>query len=156
MLLRRFEREAQATALMRSAHTMELYDFGIADDGTFYYVMELLDGFDLDELVERFGPVPAERAVRFLRQICASLAEAHEAGLIHRDVKPANLYACHYGREVDFIKVAERHLRPGLRRLLAPHRLAGVQGNHADGDDRAAREPGAGASLPADQPPRSG
>jgi serine/threonine-protein kinase len=107
MLLRRFEREAQATALMRSAHTMELYDFGIADDGTFYYVMELLDGFDLDELVERFGPVPAERAVHFLRQICGSLAEAHEAGLVHRDVKPANLYACHYGREVDFIKVLD-------------------------------------------------
>jgi serine/threonine-protein kinase len=107
MLLRRFEREAQATALMRSSHTMELYDFGMTEDGTFYYVMELLDGFDLDELVERFGPVPAERAVHFLRQICASLAEAHEVGLIHRDVKPANLYACRYGREVDFIKVLD-------------------------------------------------
>jgi len=107
MLLRRFEREAQATALMRSSHTMELYDFGMTDDGTFYYVMELLDGFDLDELVERFGPLPAERAVHLLRQICASLAEAHEAGLIHRDVKPANLYACRYGREVDFIKVLD-------------------------------------------------
>jgi serine/threonine-protein kinase len=107
MLLRRFEREAQATALMRSAHTMELYDFGMADDGTFYYVMELLDGFDLDELVERFGPVPAERAVHFLRQMCASLAEAHQAGLIHRDVKPANVYACRYGRDVDFIKVLD-------------------------------------------------
>ncbi|HEY7637740.1 MAG TPA: serine/threonine-protein kinase [Gemmatimonadales bacterium] len=107
MLLRRFEREAQATALMRSAHTMELYDFGVADDGTFYYVMELLDGFDLDELVERFGPVPSERAVHFLRQMCSSLAEAHEAGLIHRDVKPANVYACRYGREVDFIKVLD-------------------------------------------------
>ena len=107
MLLRRFEREAQATALMRSSHTMELYDFGMADDGTFYYVMELLDGFDLDELVERFGPVPPERAVHFLRQICASLAEAHEAGLIHRDVKPANVYVCRYGREVDFIKVLD-------------------------------------------------
>jgi eukaryotic-like serine/threonine-protein kinase len=107
MLLRRFEREAQATALMRSSHTMELYDFGMTDDGTFYYVMELLDGFDLNELVERFGPLPAERAVHMLRQVCASLAEAHEAGLIHRDVKPANLYACRYGREVDFIKVLD-------------------------------------------------
>jgi serine/threonine-protein kinase len=107
MLLRRFEREAQATALMRSAHTMELYDFGVSDDGTFYYVMELLDGFDLDELVEKFGPVPPERAVHFLRQMCSSLAEAHEAGLIHRDVKPANVYTCHYGREVDFIKVLD-------------------------------------------------
>lgn len=106
-LRRRFEREAQATALMRSPHTLELFDFGVADDGTFYYVMELLDGFDLDELVGRFGPVPAERALHFLRQVCASLGEAHDAGLIHRDVKPANLYACRYGREVDFIKVLD-------------------------------------------------
>ncbi|HET8624910.1 MAG TPA: serine/threonine-protein kinase [Gemmatimonadales bacterium] len=106
-MLQRFEREAQATALMRSAHTLELYDFGVADDGTFYYVMELLDGFDLEELVERFGPVPPERALYFLEQICESLAEAHEAGLIHRDIKPANLYVCRYGRQVDFIKVLD-------------------------------------------------
>lgn len=106
-LLRRFEREAQATALMCSPHTLALYDFGMADDGTFYYVSELLEGFDLDQLVKQFGPVPAERAVHFLRQICASLAEAHEAGLIHRDIKPANVYACRYGREVDFIKVLD-------------------------------------------------
>jgi serine/threonine-protein kinase len=107
LLVRRFEREAQATALMRSPHTMDVYDFGVADDGTFYYVMELLDGFDLDELIERFGPVPAERAVYFLRQMCDSLAEAHEAGLIHRDVKPANVYVCRYGRESDFIKLLD-------------------------------------------------
>ena len=107
LLLRRFEREAQATAQLRSPHTMELYDFGVADDGTFYYVMELLDGFDLERLVQRFGPVPPARAVHFLRQVCASLGEAHEAGLIHRDVKPANLYACRYGREVDFMKVLD-------------------------------------------------
>jgi eukaryotic-like serine/threonine-protein kinase len=107
MLLRRFEREAQATALLRSSHTMELYDFGVAQDGTFYYVMELLDGFDLEELVNRFGPVPPERAVHLLRQVCDSLGEAHQAGLIHRDVKPANLYLCRYGREVDFIKVLD-------------------------------------------------
>jgi eukaryotic-like serine/threonine-protein kinase len=107
LLLTRFEREAQATALMCSAHTLALYDFGVADDGTFYYVSELLDGFDLDQLVRQFGPVPAERAVHLLRQICDSLAEAHEAGLIHRDIKPANVYACRYGREVDFIKVLD-------------------------------------------------
>ncbi|MGH7528400.1 MAG: serine/threonine-protein kinase [Gemmatimonadales bacterium] len=107
LALRRFEREAQATALLRSSHTMELYDFGVADDGTFYYVMELLDGFDLDQLVEQFGPVPPERAVHLLLQICNSLAEAHEAGLIHRDVKPANVYACRYGRELDFVKVLD-------------------------------------------------
>jgi serine/threonine-protein kinase len=106
-VLHRFEREAQATAVMRSSHTIELYDFGAAEDGTFYYVMELLEGFDLERLVERFGPVPAERAVHLLLQICDSLAEAHEAGLIHRDVKPANVFACRYGREVDFVKVLD-------------------------------------------------
>jgi eukaryotic-like serine/threonine-protein kinase len=131
LLLRRFEREAQATAQMRSPHTMALYDFGVADDGTFYYVMELLDGFDLDALVDRFGPVPPERAVHFLRQACASLAEAHEAGLIHRDVKPANIYACRYGRDVDFIKVLDfglvKHERSddGADRLTAAHMSPG-------------------------------
>jgi serine/threonine-protein kinase len=105
--LRRFEREAQATAAMRSPHTMELYDFGISDDGTFYYVMELLDGFDLESLVSQFGPVPAERAIHFLRQLCHSLAEAHAEGLIHRDIKGANVFACRYGIEADFIKVLD-------------------------------------------------
>jgi serine/threonine-protein kinase len=84
--IRRFEREAQATALLRSPHTIHLYDFGMADDGTFYYVMELLEGFDARTMVEKFGPVPAERAIYFLHQICDSLGEAHEVGFIHRDV----------------------------------------------------------------------
>jgi serine/threonine-protein kinase len=105
--LKRFEREAQATALMRSPHTIHLYDFGIADDGTFYYVMELLEGFDAETIVERFGPVPAERAIYFLQQICDSLGEAHEMGLIHRDIKPGNVYVCRYGRSVDFVKVLD-------------------------------------------------
>ena len=88
------------TAGLRSPHTIQLYDFGVTDEGSFYYVMELLEGFDLQVLVERFGPVPVERAVHFLRQVCHSLSEAHERGLIHRDIKPANVYACRYGREV--------------------------------------------------------
>ena len=131
-VVRRFEREAQATALLRSAHTVELYDFGRADDGTFYYVMELLDGFDLNELVEQFGPVPPERALHFLRQICASLGEAHEAGLVHRDIKPANMYACRHGRDVDFVKVLDFGLVkhggmtvPGGDKLSAEHLGAG-------------------------------
>jgi serine/threonine-protein kinase len=103
----RFEREAQATASMRSPHTIELYDFGIADDGTFYYVMEFLDGFDLQALIDQFGPIPSERAVYLLTQICHSLAEAHAEGLIHRDIKPANVYVCRHGREPDFIKVLD-------------------------------------------------
>ena len=106
-LLARFEREAQATASLRSPHTIELYDFGVADDGTFYYVMEFLEGFDLDTLVRRFGPVAPERAIHFLEQVCHSLAEAHASGLVHRDIKPANVYVCRYGRDVDFVKVLD-------------------------------------------------
>jgi len=107
LLVQRFQREAQATALMRSAHTVELYDFGMTEDGTFYYVMELLDGLDLSQLVRSSGPVPPERALHFLQQICDSLGEAHAAGLIHRDVKPANIHVCRQGRKLDFIKVLD-------------------------------------------------
>jgi serine/threonine-protein kinase len=106
-MVKRFEREAQATAAMRSPHTVGLFDFGAAEDGTFYYVMELLDGYDLDTLIKRFGPVPADRAIHLLRQVCHSLAEAHERGLIHRDIKPANIYACRYGRDADYVKVLD-------------------------------------------------
>lgn len=106
-LLARFEREAQATSLLRSPHTIELYDFGVADDGSFYYVMELLDGFDLESLVTKFGPLPVERAIHLLTQICHSLGEAHADGLIHRDIKPPNVYVCRYGRDVDFVKVLD-------------------------------------------------
>jgi serine/threonine-protein kinase len=105
--LTRFEREAQVTAALRSAHTIQLYDFGITQTGTFFYVMELLNGLDLDELVTRFGPVSPARAVHFLRQICDSLGEAHEQNLIHRDIKPGNVYVCRYGRSVDFVKVLD-------------------------------------------------
>ncbi len=103
----RFRREAEAAATLRSPHTISLYDFGSSSDGTFYYVMELLDGIDLEQLVERFGPVPPERAVHLLRQSCASLGEAHAAGLIHRDVKPSNIFSCRMGLEVDFVKVLD-------------------------------------------------
>jgi serine/threonine-protein kinase len=105
--LKRFEREAQATAALRSPHTIEVYDYGVSDDGTFHYVMELLDGFTVQALVERFGPVPPERAVGLLRQACHSLAEAHAAGLVHRDVKPANMFVCRLGLDVDFVKVLD-------------------------------------------------
>lgn len=107
LALARFEREAQATASMRCPHTIDLYDFGTTDDGSFYYVMELLDGIDLESLVEEHGPLPAERAVYLLRQICHSLGEAHDHGLIHRDIKPANIFACRYGRELDWVKVLD-------------------------------------------------
>jgi serine/threonine-protein kinase len=104
---RRFEREAQAIALLRSPHTVELYDFGVSTDGAFYYVMELLEGLDADTLVRRFGPVPAERAIHLLRQVCHSLSEAEARGLVHRDVKPANIFVCQYGEDYDFVKVLD-------------------------------------------------
>jgi len=103
----RFEREAKATAALRSPHTVEVYDSGTSEDGTFYYVMELLDGYDADTLVKRFGPVPPERAVHLLRQVCHSLEEAHRAGMVHRDIKPANIFVCRYGLELDFVKVVD-------------------------------------------------
>jgi len=109
----RFAREAEATSSLRSPHTVELYDFGVSQEGTFYYVMEFLDGVDLAELVKRFGPLPAERVVYLLKQICHSLGEAHERGLVHRDIKPANIFVCRYGREVDFAKVLDFGLVKG-------------------------------------------
>ena len=104
---RRFEREAQVIAQLRSPHTVTLFDFGIADDGSFYYVMELLDGVDAERLVKRFGPVPAERVVHVLRQMCHSLSEAESCGLVHRDIKPANIFLCRYGEDHDFVKVLD-------------------------------------------------
>jgi serine/threonine-protein kinase len=105
--LRRFEREAQVIARLRSPHTVELFDFGIAADGAFYYVMELLDGLDADSLLRRFGPTPPERAIYLLRQVCHSLSEAQSCGLVHRDIKPANIFLCRYGEEYDFVKVLD-------------------------------------------------
>lgn len=107
VLARRFRREAEATAALCSAHTINLFDFGVAEDGMLYYVMEYLEGFDMEHLVETYGPLPAGRTVHLLQQTCHSLAEAHDNGLIHRDVKPANLYVCRYGREVDHVKVLD-------------------------------------------------
>ncbi|MGA7992188.1 MAG: serine/threonine-protein kinase, partial [Thermoanaerobaculia bacterium] len=106
-LVARFEREAKATAGLRSPHTVQLYDFGRSDDGAFYYVMELLDGYTLDRLVEHHGPLPPERVVHVMRQACRSLAEAHAAGLVHRDIKPGNIFLCRYGGEADFVKVVD-------------------------------------------------
>jgi serine/threonine-protein kinase len=92
--LRRFEREVQATARLRHPNTVEVFDYGCAEDGTFYYVMEYLSGLSLDRLVQRHGPLPAARAVHLVRQLCGALREAHAAGLIHRDIKPGNVLVC--------------------------------------------------------------
>jgi tRNA A-37 threonylcarbamoyl transferase component Bud32 len=105
--LRRFEDEAQATAALTSPHTIRLFDFGVTDEGSFYYVMELLAGRDMAALVTEFGPLPSARVLFLLRQVCHSLAEAHSQGLVHRDVKPANIFVCRMGLEYDFVKVLD-------------------------------------------------
>ncbi|HWR50800.1 MAG TPA: serine/threonine-protein kinase, partial [Bryobacteraceae bacterium] len=107
IIRRRFEREARATAALRSPHTVALYDFGVSEEGAFYYVMELLDGINLEQLVKRYGPLPPARVIKLLLDACDSLAEAHQIGLVHRDVKPTNLFICRLGLNVDFVKVLD-------------------------------------------------
>jgi eukaryotic-like serine/threonine-protein kinase len=106
-VVQRFRREAEAASFLQSPHTIRLYDFGETRAGTFYFVMELLDGLDLETLVAQYGPIPPERTIHVLRQVCHSLAEAHDRGMIHRDVKPANIFLCRLGREYDFVKVLD-------------------------------------------------
>ena len=106
-MLTRFEREARATAALTSPHTIAVYDYGRAADGSFYYVMELLFGMDLESIVARHGRMPQARAVHVLLQICDSLADAHESGVVHRDIKPANVMLCRQGADRDFVKVLD-------------------------------------------------
>jgi serine/threonine-protein kinase len=135
-MIRRFEQEAQVTARLSSPHTVQLFDFGVADDGSFYYVMELLDGLDLETLVRKHGPLPSERVIYLLRQVCHSLAEAASFGLVHRDIKPANLFVCRYGGEWDFVKVLDFGIaKPandltatGALTITADHALRGTPG----------------------------
>ena len=129
----RFRREAQAAAALRSPHTIQLYDFGLTRDRRPYYVMELLEGCDLETLVKRYGPQPAARVSHILRQACRSLAEAHAAGLVHRDIKPANLHIGRLGLEYDFVKVLDFGLvkrQDGLPerdvQLTAPEAISGT------------------------------
>jgi serine/threonine-protein kinase len=103
----RFEREVRATATLTHWNTIEIFDYGHAEDGTFYYVMEYLPGMNLDDLVEQHGPLPPERAVHLLRQVCQALREAHGIGLIHRDIKPGNIFACERGKIYDVAKLLD-------------------------------------------------
>ncbi|NLE37680.1 MAG: serine/threonine protein kinase, partial [Pirellulaceae bacterium] len=105
--LARFQREVRATAKLSHWNTIDVFDYGNTEDGTFYYVMEYLPGMSLAELVQRHGPMPAARAIHFLRQACDALAEAHHAGLTHRDIKPANIFAAHRGGMHDVTKLLD-------------------------------------------------
>src|SRR5262249_3041381 len=105
--LRRFEREVQVTATLTHPNTVQIYDYGHAEGGTFYYVMEYLPGLTLEELANREGPLPPARAVHFLRQVCGALKEAHGRGLIHRDIKPCNVMICERGGIPDMAKLLD-------------------------------------------------
>jgi serine/threonine-protein kinase len=140
-IVRGFLEEARATATLSSPHTIELYDFGVTPDGLLCYVMEFLEGLDLETMVAEAGPLPPNRAIHLLRQACISLAESHQAGLVHRDIKPANIYACRKGIHFDFVKVLDFGIAartsaagPGLRgtrvitgtpATIAPETIAG-------------------------------
>jgi serine/threonine-protein kinase len=103
----RFVREVRLSASLTHPNTITIFDFGRTAGDTFYYAMEYLEGLDLQRLVDRFGPMPADRVVYILSQICGSLAEAHARGIVHRDIKPSNIFITHRGGLYDFVKVLD-------------------------------------------------
>ena len=115
--LARFEREVKATAKLTHWNTVEIFDYGRSDDGTFYYVMEYLPGLNLQELVEMSGSLPAERVIHLLMQTCEALGEAHRKGLIHRDIKPGNIFAANRGDVYDVVKLLDFGLAKPLADL---------------------------------------
>jgi serine/threonine protein kinase len=123
----RFEREVRLTSQLSHPNTISIYDFGRTPDGIFYYAMELLDGINLDTLVQDSGPLPESRVIYLLRQLCGSLNEAHGLGLIHRDVKPANIMVCRLGGMFDVAKLLDF----GLVKAVDAQREAGLTAANA-------------------------
>jgi len=106
-MVERFQREVQLTSQLTHPNTITIYDYGRRTNGDFYYVMEYIDGCTLFDLVNRAGPLPSGRVLHLLTQICGSLAEAHDAGLVHRDIKPTNIMVSHRGGLGDFVTVLD-------------------------------------------------
>jgi len=126
-VLARFEREVQSTARLSHWNSVDIFDYGRTQDGTFYYVMEYLPGMNLSELVRRYGPLPAARAIHLVRQATNALAEAHDLGLVHRDIKPANIFAAIRGGRFDVAKLLDFGLaKPLLARDSAKLTQAGA------------------------------
>lgn len=126
-----FEREVRLTATLSHPNTIEVYDYGRTEDGTYFYVMEYLPGLTLAELVERHGPLPPGRVVYLVRQVCGALSEAHAAGLIHRDIKPSNIVASRRGGRDDVAKLLDfglalRAVRPEASDSSAEGRILGT------------------------------
>jgi serine/threonine-protein kinase len=121
--LQRFEREVRTMATLTHWNTVEVFDYGHSEDGTFYYVMEYLPGLNLDTLVARYGPLQPERAIHFLRQVCRALREAHGIGLLHRDIKPSNVFACERGGVFDVAKLLDFGLVQDLGLTGTPDKL---------------------------------
>ncbi|HTL04919.1 MAG TPA: serine/threonine-protein kinase [Gemmatimonadales bacterium] len=128
LAVKRFHREAEVAANLRSPHTVELYDFGATEDGTLYFVMELLDGVNLESLVRQHGPLPPNRVIHILRQVCDSLEEAHARGLVHRDIKPANIHLGRLGLRHDFVKVLDFGLVKSVKTQAGDSSLATATG----------------------------
>ena len=128
LAVKRFTREAEAAANLRSPHTVEVYDFGVTEDSTLYYVMEMLEGMDLETLIKQYGALPPGRCIYLLRQACESLEEAHAAGLVHRDIKPANIHVGRLGIRYDFVKVLDFGLVKPVKKMSAEDSLATAAG----------------------------
>ena len=143
-MLARFEREVQMTARLSHWNTVEIYDYGRTEDGTFFYVMEYLPGLSLEELLRRHGPLPAERVLHLLRQTCQGLREAHAIGLIHRDIKPGNIFAAQRGGLYDVAKLLDFGLvKPVAEvpsaRLTQDGAISGTPGWSLDGGTASSR-----------------
>ena len=165
--LARFEREVRATAKLSHWNTVEIFDYGRTDDGTFYYVMEYLPGLSLSELVERHGPLPPERVIYLLEQTCDALRKAHAAGLVHRDIKPGNIFAAIRGGVYDVAKLLDfglaKPIADDVERAIDAgwhdHRLAAVHVARTGHGRARARRPqryllaGRRGLLHADRPP---